>query len=70
MIVNPDIFKPNNIQNSNQTIKPKKVFIGNNVVEIASLVWLLGVHIDGQLNFKLHISNICKSASKKLMLFN
>ena len=38
MIVNPDIFKPNNIQNSNQTINPKKVFIGNNVVEIASSV--------------------------------
>ena len=39
---------------------------GNDVVEVASSVKLLGMDIDDQLNFHLHISNICKSASKQL----
>ena len=40
--------------------------IGNDVVEVASSVKLLGVDIDDQLSFNLYISNICKSASKQL----
>ena len=43
------------IQKSNQTSKPKQFFIGKDVVEVASSV-----------KFNLHISNICKSASKQL----
>ena len=31
-----------------------------------SSVKLLGIHIDDQINFNLHISNICKSAAKQL----
>ena len=37
----------------NQTSKPKQ---------------LLGTHIDDQLSFNLHISNICKSTSKQLFV--
>ena len=40
--------------------------MGHDVAEVASSVKLLGIHIDGQLSFNLHISNICKSASKQL----
>ena len=66
MIVNPDKFKSIIIQKSNQTIKPKQFLLGNNVTEIASSVKLLGIHIDVQLNFNLHSSITCKSASKQL----
>ena len=40
--------------------------IGNDVVEVASSVKLLGIDIDDQLSFNLYISKICKSASKQL----
>ena len=66
MIVSPDKFKSIIIQKSNQTSKPKQFLIGNDVVEFASSVKLLGIHIDDQLNFNSHISDICKSASKQL----
>ena len=45
MIVNPNKFKSITVQKTNQTIKPKQFLIGNNVVEIASSVKLLGIHI-------------------------
>ena len=63
---NPDKFKSIIIQKSNQTSKSKQFLIGNNVAEVDSSIKLLGTHLDDQLNFNLHISNICKSASKQL----
>ena len=62
MIVNPDKFKSIIIQKSNQISKPKQFLIEDDVVEVT----LSGMHIYDQLNFNLHISNICKSASKQL----
>ena len=62
MIGNPNKFKSIIIQKSNKKNKPKQFLMGNNVVEVASSVKLLGIYIDDQLNF----SNICKSASKQL----
>ena len=44
---------------------PKQVLIGNDVVVVASSVQLLGIHIDDQFSFNLHISNICKYASTR-----
>ena len=44
--------------------KPKQFLIENDVVEVASLVKLVGIYIDDQLSFILHISNIFKSVSK------
>ena len=58
MVVNLDKFKSIIIQKSNQTSKPKQSLIGNDVVEVASSVKLLGIHIDDQLNFNLHIRNL------------
>ena len=66
MIVNPDKFKSIVIHKSSQTSKPKQFLIGNDVVEVTSSVKLLRIHIDDQLSFNLHISNIYKSASKQL----
>ena len=69
MIVNPDKFKSIIIQKINQTSKHKQFLIGNDVVDVASSVKLLGIYIDDQLNFNLYISNTCKSASKQLNAF-
>ena len=44
---------------------PKQVLIGSDVVVVASSVQLLGIHIDDQFSFNLHISNICKYASTR-----
>ena len=66
MIVNPGKFESFVIPKSGQTSKPKQFLIGNGIVEVASSVKLLGIQIDDQLSFNLHISNICKSASKQL----
>ena len=38
----------------------------NNVIKFEENVKLLGVTIDFQLNFNVHVSNICKSASTQL----
>ena len=57
VIVHLGKFKSILVQKSNQTSKPKQFLIGNDIVEVASSVKLLGIHIDNQLNFDLHISN-------------
>ena len=66
MIVNPGKLKSSFIHKSSQTSKPKLFLIGNDVVEVASSVKFLGMHIDDQLSFNLHISNICNYVSKQL----
>ena len=66
MLVNPGKFKSIVVQKGNQTSKPKQFLIGSDLVEVASSVKLLGIHIDDQLSFNLYISNICKSSSKQL----
>ena len=48
--LNPLLFKK-------QLIKPKQFLIGNDDVEVASSVNPLGIHIDNQLNFNLHMIN-------------
>ena len=53
MVDNPDKFKSIIIQKN----KPKQFLIGNDVAEVASSVNLLGIHIDNQLNFNLHMIN-------------
>ena len=68
VIVNPDKFKSSFIYKSSQTSKPKQFFIGNDVVEVASSVKLLGKHIDDQLSFNLHINNTINMFPSNLML--
>ena len=45
----------------NETLK-----IGDKIIKASSSVKLLGVQIDDQLNFNLHISNNCRSAANQL----
>ena len=46
---------------TNETLK-----IGDKIIKASSSVKLLGVQIDDQLNFNLHIFNICRSAANQL----
>ena len=46
---------------TNETLK-----IRDKIIKALSSVKLLGVQIDEQLNFNLHISNICRSAANQL----
>ena len=39
--------------------------LDNNLIECEEIVKLLGVTIDFELNFIVHVSNICKRASKQ-----
>ena len=57
IIVNRDKFKSPIFQKRNQTIKPKKFLLGNDVVEITLSIKLLEIHIDDHFNFNLFISN-------------
>ena len=68
MVVNLGKFRSVIIQKSNQTSKPKQLLIGNDVVEVASSVKLLGIHLDDQLNLNLNISNICNLLPSNLMV--
>ena len=66
MIVNPGkfqaiIFDKNKRNHTNQIIN-----IDQNEIKVVSKVELLGIKIDGKLNFNHHINNICKSASNQL----
>ena len=40
--------------------------LGDKIIKASPSVNLLGVQIDNQLNFSLHISNICRSAANQL----
>ena len=45
---------------------PVEFQIENTIISSIKKVKLLGVHIDGKLDFDYHESQICKTASKKL----
>ena len=62
MIVNPSKFQSIIIDKKKQ----ETFEIGDNVIESSPSVKLLGVQIDDKLNFKLHIANICRSATNQL----
>ena len=66
MIINPGklqaIVLDKNINNDKQEITK----IDNKAVKVKSSVKLLGFQIDAELNFNLHILNICRSAANQL----
>ena len=61
MIVNPGKFQAIILDKKNHTQEIIK--IDKNDVKVKSSVKLLGVQIDSELNFNLHIANICISAA-------
>ena len=66
MMVNPGKFQTIIIDKKKKCHTNETSKIGDKIIKASSSVKLLGVHIDDQLNFNLHISNICRSAANQL----
>ena len=66
MIANPDKIKAINLDKQNSDFSNTKISVNNENLEIVPSVKLLGIQIDSQLNFNMHINNICKSAASQL----
>ena len=70
MIVNPGNFQAIIIDKKNKCHTNETLInfwkIGDKIIKVSSSVKLLRVEIDDQLNFNLHISNICRSAANQL----
>ena len=66
MIVNPGKFQAIIINKKKKCHTNKTLKISDKIIKASSSVKLLGVHIDNQLNFNLHISNIYRSAANQL----
>ena len=62
MIVNPGKFQAIILDKKKNNHTQEIIKIGKNDVKVKSSVKLLGVQIDSELNFNLHIANICRSA--------
>ena len=45
---------------------PAEIQIESTIISSVKRVKLLGVHIDGRLDFDYHVNQICKKASKKI----
>ena len=66
MIVNLGKFQAIILDKKKNNHTQEIIKIGKNDVKVKSSVKLLGVQIDSELNFNLHIANICRSAANQL----
>ena len=65
MIVNPDKFQAM-ILSSDKKDKKFQLSINDSTISSEGSVTLLGTEIDNKLNFKNHVSTICKKANRQL----
>ena len=65
MIVNPDKFQAM-ILSSDKKDKKFQLNINDSTISSEDSITLLGIEIDNKLNFKNHISIICKKANRQL----
>ena len=66
MIVNPGKFQAIIIDKKKKCHTNETLKIGDKIIKASFSVKLLGVPIGNQLNFNLHISNICRFAANQL----
>ena len=66
MIVNPGKFQAIILGKKKNNHTQEIIKIDTNVVKVKSSVKLLSVQIDAELNFNLHIANICRSSASQL----
>ena len=66
MIVNPEKFQDIILDKKKTNHTQETIKIDNKAVKVKSSIKLLGVQIDAELNFNLHIANICRSAASQL----
>ena len=66
MVVNPDKFEAIILDKRKRDHTDERITVANQQIKVVSSVKLSGLALDDKLNFKLHISNICKSAANQL----
>ena len=66
MMVSPSKFQAIIIDKKKKCHTKETLKIRDKIIKVPSSAKLLGVHIDDQLNFNFHISNICRSAANQL----
>ena len=66
MIVNPGKFKGIIIDKKKQDHTAEYISIDQKNIKTSSVVKILGVHIDDNLNFNLHITKFCRPAANQL----
>ena len=66
MIVSPGKFQVIVLDKKKTNHTQEIIKIDNKAVKIKSSVKFLGVQIDAELNFNLHIVNVCRSAANQL----
>ena len=66
MMVNPGKFQAIIIDKTKKCHTNETLKIGDKIIKALSSIKLLSVQIDDELNFNLHISNICRSAANQL----
>ena len=59
MVANPDKFQAIILHKRKRDHTDKRITVDSQQIKVVSSVKLLGSQLDGKLNFKLHISNIC-----------
>ena len=66
MIVNPNKYQAIVLNKKRSDLTNTNFQLDNQVIKSVSSVELLGIQIDSNLNFNLHISKICKSTVNQL----
>ena len=66
MIVSPEKFQVIVLDKKKTNHTQEIIKIDNKAVKIKSSVKFLGVQIDAELNFNLHIVNVCRSVANQL----
>ena len=66
LIVNPNKFQAIILNKKRSDLTNTNFQVDNQVIKLVSSVEFLGIQIDAELNFNLHISKICKSAANQL----
>ena len=66
MIANPDKFQAIVLDKRRSNNTEVKFIIGSEQIQAVPSVDILGITIDDQLNFNLHIDNICQKSANQL----
>ena len=66
MVANPDKFQAITLDKRQSDHTKERITADNQQIKTVSSVKLLGLQLNDELNFNLHISNICKSTANQL----
>ena len=66
MVANPDKFQAITLDKRQSDHTKERITADNQQIKTVSSVKILGLQLNDELNFNLHISNICKSTANQL----